>query len=138
MTLLCCTPRGMMAPWASWRGLEKELDQAAEWFPAVDVQETEHAYTFAVDLPGVAKDDVQIETEGNVLRIKGERKDGGQSAEGACHRLERRHGRFERSFEVPDGFNADQVVANLDNGVLLITLPKREEAKPKHIKVNVN
>jgi len=112
--------------------------EASAWTPAVDVRESNDAYTFEIDVPGLAKEDIEIQAEGNVLTVKGERKPGQEPAEATRLRSERRQGRFERSFEIQDGFDTDKIGANLKDGVLRLTLPKREDAKPKSIKVDVN
>ena len=133
MTMLCCSPRGALG-----RGWELRGSEASAWTPAVDVRESNDAYTFEIDVPGLAKDDIQIEAEGNKLTVKGECKPEQELARATRLRTERRHGRFERSFEIEDGFDTDKIGANLKDGVLRLTLPKREEAKPKSIKVDVN
>ncbi len=135
MSLVCYAPRRTFAPWTQW---EASLNQARSWAPAVDIREDANAYTFEIDLPGVSKENVHIEAEGNTLTIKGERKPVETQPESVSHRVERRAGDFVRAFEIPEGFDADKIAAHLDNGVLRVTLPKREELKPKHIQVTVN
>jgi HSP20 family protein len=106
--------------------------------PPVDVRESDDAYTFEVDVPGLTKEEIHIEAEGNTVTISGERKQEEKTSSGAFRRTERRYGRFERSFELGDGFDAGKIEAHLEHGVLSVTLPKRDEAKPKHIQVTVN
>jgi HSP20 family protein len=138
MTLLCTTQRGGLAPWYDLPAWETPVRRFFGETPAVDVRETDEAYTIDVELPGVPKEGIQIEAEGNVLTVTGERKREESKTEGIYHRVERWSGEFRRSFKVPDGFDTDKVGANLANGVLRVTLPKREEAKPKKIQVAVN
>lgn len=138
MAFAYCTPRAALDPRRFRGGMEKEWNRIFGWSPPADVRETDEAYTFELEIPGVAKEDLHIEAEGNVLTIKGERKPAAGSEHGTCVRSERSHGAFERSFEITDGFEADRIEAKLENGILRVTLPKREASKPKHITVAVN
>lgn len=144
MSLVCYTNRGALAPWNPLRDLEKEVNgflgltpRTYDWLPAVDFRESEETYTLDAEVPGLDKENIQIEVEDNVITLKGERKNEHEEQKEGYYRVERSYGRFERSFEVPGGFDGGKVEAKLENGVLHITLPKREEAKPKHITVNV-
>ena len=107
----------------------------APWTPSVDIHETEDAFTIEVDLPGVDKKDIELSTVDNVLTIKGERKETRDESGAGYRRSERRYGTFERSFAVPGGFSSAKIAAAHENGVLRVTLPKREEDKPKQIEV---
>jgi len=138
MALVCYTPIDAFAPWRPLSALRSEIQHSLGWMPAVDVRESEDAYTFEVDVPGLTKENVHIEAEGNTVTIRGERKQEENTSRGAFRRTERRYGRFERSFELGDGFDAGRIEAHLEHGVLRVTLPKRDEAKPKHIQVTVN
>lgn len=144
MSQLSYIPRGAAAPWNPLRELEQEMTgffglkpYAYDWLPAVDFREEEDAYVLDAEVPGLEKDDLQIEVQDNAITLKGERKHEHEEKKEGYHRVERSYGRFERSFEVPGGFDGGKVEAKLENGVLHVTLPKREEAKPKHITVNV-
>jgi HSP20 family protein len=138
MSHVCYAPRDLVAAWTPLDALRNEVNRALGWVPPVDVRESEAAYAFEIEVPGLAKEDVQVEAEGNTVTIRGERKQDEASERGTCRRVERRYGRFERTFEIGDGFDAEKIDARLENGVLRVTLPKREESKPKHIKVSVN
>ena len=138
MALVCYTPIEAFAPWRPLNALRSEIQHSLGWMPAVDVRESEDAYTFEVDVPGLTKEDIHVEAEGNTVTIGGERKQEEKTSSGAIRRTERRYGRFERSFELGDVFNAEKIEAHLEHGVLRVTLPKRDEAKPKHIQVTVN
>lgn len=105
------------------------------WAPVVDVKETEEALLFAFELPGLAKEDVQITLEHNVLTVAGERKFEKETKGETFHRLERSYGAFSRSFTVPAGVRGDQVAATFEQGVLTISLPKQEESKPRKIEI---
>ena len=105
------------------------------WMPAVDIRETPDALQLFVELPGVKKEDVTITAENNVLTISGERKFEKDVKDESFHRVERSYGTFSRSFTLPGNVKYDQVEAKFDNGVLALTLPKREEAKPRKIEI---
>ena len=144
MSLVCYTNRGALAPWNPLKDLEQEVDgffgltpYAHDWLPVVDFRESEEVFTLEAEVPGLEKSNIQIEVQDNVITLKGERKNEHKEKENGFYRMERSYGRFERSFEVPGGFDGGKVEAKLENGVLRVTLPKREEAKPKHITVNV-
>lgn len=104
------------------------------WTPAVDVAEHDNEYLVKVELPGVSKDDVKITMQDNVLTIRGEKK---QEKESSYHRVERSYGSFQRSFTLPTTVKNDRIEASYRDGILSITLPKAEEAKPKQIEVKV-
>ena len=110
----------------------------SQWAPRVDVMEHGDAYMIKVELPGVNKNDVKITLQENVLTIRGEKKQEEEEKETNYHRVERSYGSFERSFTLPTGVKSDQIDASYKDGVLTITLPKVEEAKPKEIEVKVS
>jgi HSP20 family protein len=107
------------------------------WTPAVDIAELENEYVVKVELPGVSKDDVKITLESNVLTIRGEKKQEKEAKDGNYHRVERSYGSFQRSFTLPTTVKNDKIDAVYKDGILTITLPKAEEAKPKQIEVKV-
>jgi len=107
------------------------------WSPATDVAEQADRYLVKVELPGVARDEVKITMQDNVLTIRGEKKHEEELQEKGYSRFERRYGTFERSFALPATVKADKVDASFKDGILTITLPKAEEAKPKLIDVSV-
>jgi HSP20 family protein len=107
------------------------------WAPAVDIYENEHELTVKADLPDVDAKDLDIRVENNILTIRGERKFEKQQKEGNYLRVERSYGSFARSFSLANTVNAEAIKADYQNGVLTLSIPKREEAKPKQIKVNV-
>src|SRR5246500_2733615 len=108
------------------------------WAPAVDIYETEHELVVKADLPDVDPKDLDIRVENNLLTIRGERKFEKKVNEENYLRVERTFGFFARSFTLANTVNPDAIKAEYQNGVLTLTIPKREEAKPKQIKVNVN
>ena len=107
------------------------------WAPAVDIYETEHELVVKADLPDIDPKDLDIRVENNVLTIRGERKFEKKVNEENYLRVERSYGSFARSFTLANTVNADAIKAEYHNGVLTLSIPKREEAKPKQIKVNV-
>jgi HSP20 family protein len=111
----------------------------ADWAPSVDVFETaQHELVLKAELPGVKKEDIDLKVENNVLTIRGERKQEVGAKEDAYHRIERSYGSFARSFTIPSTVNAEGVKAEYKDGVLSVTLPAREEAKPRQVQIAVN
>ncbi len=106
------------------------------WTPAVDIYEDQDKYTVKTELPGMKKEDIGVSLDGDTLTISGERKQEEEKQEGEGYRAERFFGRFQRSVTLPASVKADQVEAAYKDGVLTITVPKAEEAKPKQIQVN--
>jgi HSP20 family protein len=107
------------------------------WAPAVDIRETEHELLVKGDLPGIDPKDLDIRVENNILTIRGERKFENKAEQDNYLRVERAYGSFFRSFALASTVNPEGIKANYENGVLTLVIPKREEAKPKQIKVNV-
>jgi HSP20 family protein len=107
------------------------------WAPSVDIYETEHELVVKADLPDVKPEELDIRVENNILTIRGERKFEKKVDEGNYLRVERSYGSFSRSFALANTVNTEAIKAEYQNGVLTLTVPKREEAKPKQIKVNV-
>ena len=105
------------------------------WMPPVDIRETEEALMFAVELPGLTKENIDLTLENNILTISGERKFEKETKSEEYHRMERSYGNFSRSFTLPAGVRTDKVDANFEHGVLHIQLPKQEGAKPKKISI---
>lgn len=112
-------------------------NQVRPWSPAVDILETENELIFKVDAAGVNQKDIDIQLENGTLTLKGERKFEKDDKVKGYHRIERSYGAFARSFTLPDTVNAETVHADYAQGVLTVTLPKQERAKPRAIKVNV-
>jgi HSP20 family protein len=109
----------------------------ATWAPAVDIYEGQNELVAKVDLPGVDEKDIDIRLENNTLTIRGERKFEKSVSEDNYLRVERAYGSFARTFSLPNTVNAEGINASYNNGVLTIHMPKREESKPKQVKVNV-
>jgi HSP20 family protein len=107
------------------------------WAPAVDIYETENELVIKADLPDVNPQNLDIRVENNILTIRGERKFESKVKEDNYLRVERAYGSFSRSFSLANSVKTDDIKADYQNGVLTLSLPKREEAKPKQIKVTV-
>jgi len=105
------------------------------WAPAVDIYETDQNVVLKAELPGVDPKDVEIRVEDGTLWLKGERKFESEVKKEGYHRFERTYGTFARAFPLPSSVNSEKAKAEYSNGVLTLTLPKREEAKPKTIKI---
>src|SRR5258705_1288784 len=118
---------------------ERPSDESnlTSWAPAVDIFETEHELVVKADLPDIDPKDLDIRVENNVLTIRGVRKFEKDVNEDNYLRVERSYGTFSRSFTLANTVNAEAIKADYQNGVLTLTIPKREEAKPKQIKINV-
>jgi HSP20 family protein len=105
------------------------------WSPAVDIYETENELVLKADLPDVDPKNVDVRVENLTLTISGERKFEKSTNEKGFHRIERSYGNFTRSFAVPNTFDTENIAASFKNGVLTVTLPKKEAAKPRTIKI---
>ena len=106
------------------------------WAPRLDVHESKDAYTVEADLPGVERKDVEVSVEDGVLTIRGERKDERERRDkDGWHRVERHYGSFERRLSLGESVDLEHVKASMADGVLTLTLPKKEQAKPRRIEV---
>src|SRR6267154_6136181 len=114
-----------------------EESSLTAWAPSVDIYENEHELVVKSDLPEVDPKDLDIRVENNVLSIRGERKFEKKVNEDNYLRVERAYGSFSRSFSLANTVNPDGIKADYQNGVLTLNVPKREDAKPKQIKVNI-
>ena len=144
MTLLKYSPFLENETFPGMRQMQETLSRvlnepnARPWTPAVDIIESEDALELRMDVPGVDHDAIDINLENNTLTVKGERRFESQSNGRGYHRLERSYGNFARSFSLPETVDAEKVRAEFKNGVLHIALPKKELAKPRAIKIEVN
>jgi HSP20 family protein len=108
------------------------------WTPAVDVYEDEDGFLIKCELPEVAREDVKVNLDNNLLSISGERKLEHEEKRDGYHRVERSYGQFYRSFTLPSNVNVEAINAEFRDGVLRMKLPKKEEAKPKQIQVKIS
>jgi HSP20 family protein len=110
---------------------------SGRWMPAVDVREGKEHLEITVELPGLDPKDVDVSVENRVLTIKGSRQFEKATEGETYHRVERAYGSFERSFTLPSNVDPERIKANYRHGVLHLTLPKREEAKPRSISISI-
>lgn len=103
--------------------------------PACDVTESEDGYVLSFDVPGLKKEDINIEVTGRQVTISGERKREEQQQNGNTHRIERVYGKFQRTFELPEGINTEVIDASYENGVLKVAVPKAETSKPRKVQI---
>jgi HSP20 family protein len=125
-------------PGSFGRFLDKDWERAmstTEWNPSVDIFETNSDIVVKVEAPGMNAKDFDVRVENNVLMLKGERKFEKETKEENYHRVERTYGSFSRSFALPTGVKEDKITAEYKDGILKIVLPKKEEVKPKSIKI---
>lgn len=108
------------------------------WAPAVDIYESGEELVVKADLPDINEKDIDVRVENNLLTIRGERKFEKNVSEDNYLRVERSYGAFSRSFSLPNTVNTEAIHADYKNGVLTVKLPKREEAKPRQVKVQIS
>ncbi|HVA94174.1 MAG TPA: Hsp20/alpha crystallin family protein [Candidatus Dormibacteraeota bacterium] len=120
--------------------VRSQADESAltTWAPAVDIYETPNELVVKADLPDVNEKDIDVRVENNLLTLRGERKFEKSVSEDNYLRVERTYGAFSRSFSLPNTVNPEAIRADYKNGVLTVNLPKREESKPRQVKINVN
>jgi HSP20 family protein len=116
---------GTVEPWSGPRGFA----------PTFEVREAKDAYVFKADLPGIAEKDVEVQMTGNVLTISGERRQESVQEGERYFAIERGYGQFSRSFSLPDGTDAENITADLKDGVLTVRVPKRPEVQAKKIAI---
>jgi HSP20 family protein len=136
--------------WQLSRGLNRLFDEAFQgwpfqrdengtltsaWIPAVDVFEDRDAVKIVAELPGVRPEDVKLSIEQNVLTVRGEKRQQAEERTERVHRYERAYGTFERTFALPGTVDPERIEATFENGLLTVTLPKAERAKPREIPV---
>jgi HSP20 family protein len=114
----------------------QEITESA-WAPAVDVYNNKDNLVIKADLPGMTQKEIDVSVEDGVLKIRGEKKKEEEVKENNYYRFERAYGSFERSFSLPTNVDATKIKAAYKDGVLQLTLPKKEETKPKQIKVDI-
>jgi HSP20 family protein len=145
MAIVKYTPFASFEPFPGLRAFEDTMNRlfTAEpngrpWVPPVDIRETENELVVKADVPDVKFEDIDVRMENGTLTLRGERKFEEKKNEGGWHRVERSYGKFERVFTLPDTVDPEGVKADYKNGTLTITLPKKEIAKPRQVKVQVN
>ena len=117
----------------TWR--TDEPAATTTWSPAVDIFETEGEIVVKAELPGMERKDIVLNLENNVLTVRGERRFAKETKDDNYHRIERSYGTFSRSFSIPATVDEEKIRADYRDGVLKIVLPKKEQAKPKQIRI---
>jgi HSP20 family protein len=133
-------------PFADLNRVQREFEKSffqgrnrpADFAPMVDVHEDEDALVLRADLPGVNREDIEIQVDANVLTLKGERKLEQENDRRRYHRVERSYGSFVRQWQIPTNIDASKVDASFENGILTLKLPKKEEQKPRKIEIRGN
>jgi len=115
---------------------DQEMAMGA-WTPAVDIYETPEHVVLRADLPGIAEKDIDVRIENNVLVLRGERKFLKEAKEEDYHRIERSYGVFSRTFQLPGTIDQNKIQAVHQDGVLEVRLPKREDSKPRQVKIDI-
>ncbi len=121
----------------TWPFRDENGTIASAWIPPVDVFEGEGALKIVAEIPGVDAGDLKISLENNTLTLRGEKKQVAEEKTEKVHRYERTYGQFERTFSLPSTVDADRIEARFEHGVLTVTLPKVERARPREISVKV-
>jgi len=122
---------------ARTRGEEEEGIATSTWMPSVDIYETPDRVVLKAELPGLTREDIDINVRNNTLTLRGERKFEKEVKEENYLRIERAYGSFQRSFTLPATIQQDKIKAVFTDGVLEVSLPKAEEARPKQVKIDV-
>jgi HSP20 family protein len=155
MALIRWRPRTELDPFRDLTGIQDEINRLfdwtlgrrpfegagllqGEWAPAIDIAENENSVFVKAELPGLTEKDIDVNILGDTLTIKGEKKKEEEKKEQNYYRLERSYGSFQRTVSLPSAVHAEKCRASFKNGILEIEMPKKEEAKPKQVKVNVS
>lgn len=125
---------GSSRPWPSLTALERS---EALLRPNVDISEGKKAYTVRVEVPGVGKDDISLDVDQDILRVRGEKKQERKESEDDYHWVERTYGRFERVLSLPEDADATAIAAKSKNGVLIVTIPKRKMPEKEERKIEI-
>ncbi len=120
-----------------WRTSEKRPLRGT-WVPAINILEKDDAVLITADLPGLKTEDVEVTVDEGILTIRGERKLDETTEGETYHRVERLYGLFERTFNLPTSIDTAKIEARFANGEMVLTLPKREESKPRSVKIEVS
>ena len=143
--------RDIYDPWVDFKSLQSEINELFDndrvqrntglfdrsFTPAVDVIENEHDYKVTCEMPGIEQNDIDLSIVSNVLTIKGNKKNKIEDKNGKYYKKERWEGSFQRTLSLPKGLDGEKITAQLENGFLSISIPKKEETKPKQITINV-
>ncbi len=117
------------------RGRHEEDLSTGTWAPPVDIFETKEKVVLKAELPGFAEDQIHLRFEEGILTMEGERKFEKKAGDESYHRVERSYGHFVRSFSIPTSVDHERIAASFENGILTVELPKREETRPRQIRI---
>lgn len=123
--------------WGTLKGYREGEEEACVWSPVVDIKEDENEVKVSAELPGLKQKDIKVTVNEGMLTIKGERKFEDEEKKKNYHRIERCYGSFSRSFSLPSNLEAEKIKASMNDGILEVTIPKKEEKKPKEISIEV-
>ena len=154
MALIRWRPRTRLDPFGDLMGMQNEINRLfditlgqsafdhagpfdGEWAPAIDVFENDDKVVVKTELPGLSEKDIEVDILGDTLTIKGEKRKEEEKKDKHYHRVERTYGSFHRTVTLPALVESEKAKASFKNGVLEITIPKKEEAKPRQVKVDV-
>ena len=115
--------------------LHRAETRPRDWAPAVDISEVGDNVEVRAEIPGVSEEDVHVSVTDHVLTLRGEKKQDSSEERGSYYRVERDYGSFQRTFALPKDFQTENITATFKNGVLTVSIPKAEEAKPKEIEI---
>jgi HSP20 family protein len=120
-----------------WMGMEPTRGGSvvSDWLPACDITEDDRSIRLQLELPGVKPEDIRLSIEDNVLSVRGEKRQVAEERNERVHRYERSYGAFERTFTLPSSADTGNIDANFENGILTVTVPKSERAKPREIRL---
>lgn len=121
-----------------YRPAAEDSEDVCDCYPLVDIKETKDDFIISAEVPGISKEDVKINISDDTLTIKGEKKEQKKEKDHNSLRIERSYGMFQRTFSLPTHVESEKVKAAYKDGVLTITLPKKEEVKPKEISISVS
>lgn len=144
-----------LVKWDPWREIEDMFDRYtraigkprndrqltgadSDWTPRVDIQETEKDFVISAEIPGIGKDDVNVDIADGILTIKGERKQEKEEKGKIFHRIERSYGSFRRSFTLPDNVDENKIKASFKDGMLSLNIPKTPKTEPKAIEIKID
>ncbi len=130
--------REMDRLWEDFFGRRELLADEGGWVPAVDVSEDKENVTVRAELPGIDPKEVEISLSGDTLNIRGEKRQRTEKKGENFHRIETRWGRFSRSIRIPVPVDPDKIEARYHNGVLIVTMPKKEEVRPRQIEIKTS
>jgi len=133
-----------ISPWQALQQLREQMDDilgstfgvsTGEWAPPIDLDERDDEFVLTAELPGLRPEDIDLEIDGDVLTLRGEKKEDREEKEGERYYYERRYGSFLRRVTLPQSVDPDQVRANFQNGILRVTMPKRELSRGKRVQI---